>query len=436
MSEPTKISTGIEGLDHALDSLRTGDNVVWQINSLADYIYVANRFVMNIARAGKRIVYFRFGEHVEVVDADALAASGANAKKYELDAHIGFESFTVAVHRIIRQEGKGVFYIFDCLTELQKFWFSDRMISNFFCLTNPYLSEMESIGYFPIMYESHTYDTISHIRHAAPVLLNMRTMDGALYIHPVNVNGRSTKTMYFPICLRGDQCTTLTSSVDTYSIFEKFVQIGEQRDCWDKMFDAVMAGDKDDAQIDNILQCLLGIEPQRLELCRRYFSVKDLIDVKNREIGTGCIGGKAAGMLLARNILRDSDPEFFEKRIEPHDSYYIGADVFYTYFVDNNGWGLRTKMNEVRDYLEVAPQIQQELLHGTFSPGIKEQFLSMLEYFGQSPIIVRSSSLLEDGFGNAFAGKYDSVFCANQGTLEERYAVFEQAVRKIGRAHV
>ena len=36
MSEPTKISTGIEGLDHALDSLRTGDNVVWQINSLAE----------------------------------------------------------------------------------------------------------------------------------------------------------------------------------------------------------------------------------------------------------------------------------------------------------------------------------------------------------------------------------------------------------------
>ena len=223
MSEPVKISTGIEGLDHALDSLRIGDNVVWQINSLADYVYVANRFVMNIAREGKRIVYIRFGEHDEVVDADALAASGANAKKYELDAHIGFESFSVAIHRIIREEGKGVFYIFDCLTELQKFWFSDRMISNFFCLTNPYLAEMESTGYFPIMFESHTYDTISQIRHAAPVLLNMRTKDGALYIHPVNVNGRCTKTMYFPIRLRGDQCTTLTSSVDTFSIFEKFV---------------------------------------------------------------------------------------------------------------------------------------------------------------------------------------------------------------------
>lgn len=431
MGERTKISTGIEGLDAALDGLRAGDNVVWQIDSLADYVYVANRFVVNIARAGKRIVYIRFGTHDEVVDAQALAASGANAQKYILDAHIGFESFAVAVHRIIREEGPGVFYIFDCLTELQRFWFSDRMISNFFCLTNPYLSEMGGVGYFPIMYESHTYDTISSIRHAAPVLLNMRTVDGALYMQPVNVAGRRTPRMYFPIRLRGGACETLTSSADTAYLFERFVQVGEQRDCWDKMFDAVMAGEKDDAQIDNILQCLLGIEPQRLELCRRYFTVKDLIDIKGREIGTGCIGGKAAGMLLARNILRESDPALFETRIEPHDSYYIGADVFYTYFVENNGWGLRMKINGVHDYMEVAPQIQQELLHGTFAPAIREQFLSMLEYFGQSPIIVRSSSLLEDGFGNAFAGKYDSVFCANQGTLAERYAVFEQAVRTV-----
>jgi len=55
----------------------------------------------------------------------------------------------------------------------------------------------------------------------------------------------------------------------------------------------------------------------------------------------------------------------------------------------------------------------------------------MLEYFGQSPIIVRSSSLLEDNFGNAFAGKYESVFCVNQGTPQERYEAFEQAVRTV-----
>ena len=55
----------------------------------------------------------------------------------------------------------------------------------------------------------------------------------------------------------------------------------------------------------------------------------------------------------------------------------------------------------------------------------------MLSYYGQSPIIVRSSSFLEDGFGNAFAGKYESVFCVNFGPLEKRLAAFEDAVRKV-----
>jgi hypothetical protein len=55
----------------------------------------------------------------------------------------------------------------------------------------------------------------------------------------------------------------------------------------------------------------------------------------------------------------------------------------------------------------------------------------MLEHYGQSPIIVRSSSLLEDNFGNAFAGKYESVFCANQGSPEIRFEAFEQAVRTV-----
>ena len=62
---------------------------------------------------------------------------------------------------------------------------------------------------------------------------------------------------------------------------------------------------------------------------------------------------------------------------------------------------------------------------------MEEQFSFLLEYFGQDPIIVRSSSILEDGFGNAFAGKYESVFCANTGTAEERLEEFENAIRMV-----
>ena len=62
---------------------------------------------------------------------------------------------------------------------------------------------------------------------------------------------------------------------------------------------------------------------------------------------------------------------------------------------------------------------------------MKRRFSFLLEYYGQDPIIVRSSSILEDGFGNAFAGKYESVFCANTGTLEERLEEFENAIRQV-----
>ena len=62
---------------------------------------------------------------------------------------------------------------------------------------------------------------------------------------------------------------------------------------------------------------------------------------------------------------------------------------------------------------------------------MREQFVRIIEYYGQDPYIVRSSSILEDGFGNAFAGKYESVFCPNRGILEERIREFEQAIKVV-----
>ena len=437
MENKNVVSTGIQGLDEAIDRLRTGDTVTWQIEDIGDYMFVATKFVVDEALTGRPMIYLRFGDHEELVHTELLKARGANIKCIELDPTVGFETFAVQVHRIISTEPEDSFFLFDCLSDLQRYWFSDLMICNFFCLTCEFIAARGALCYMALRYERHIYETISRIRHATSVLLNIRTLDGCTYIHPVKASGRTAKNMFFPLRISGTRCETITSSSDTYAIFDIFTQTGERRDCWDSMFDSVRADNPEPTDADgvalkeNILRCLLGTEPQRLDLCRRYFSVRDLMEIKRREIGTGCIGGKAVGMLLARHIIRDTDPEFYARRIEPHDSYFIGADVFYTYAVQNNTWELRTRMIEPDDYIRIAPEFRERLLHGEFMPGIKEQFLSMLEYFGQSPIIVRSSSLLEDGIGNAFAGKYESVFCPNQGTLEERYRVFEDAVRTV-----
>ena len=433
----TRVSTGIPGLDRSLDALRAGDIVAWQMESIGDYMFVASQFVTDEVSTGRRMVYLRFGDHEELIPTRALEARGVNIKKYRLDPSVGFETFAVQVHRIISSEAQDSFFLFDCISELQRYWFSDLMICNFFVLTSEFIRERGALCYVALRYERHTYETISRIRKATSVLLNIRTMKGRTYILPVKAQGRRSPQMYFPLRVHGTRSEVVTSSSETYAIFDIFTQTGEKRDCWDSMFDSVAPDHPEPTDPDgvalkeNIMKCLLGTEPQRLELCRKHFTVRDLMEIKRREIGTGCIGGKSVGMLLARAILRAADPELYARRIEPHDSYFIGADVFYTYAVQCNIWELRTQMTEPEDYIRFAPEMRERLLHGQFMPAIKDQFLSMLEYFGQSPIIVRSSSLLEDGIGNAFAGKYESVFCPNQGSLEERYQDFENAVRTV-----
>ena len=164
METERRISTGIDGLDEAIDYLRPGDTVVWQCEHISDYMYVATRFVTNVARKGDRIVYIRFADHEEIMDTAALRERGANVEKYELDPRVGFETFAVQVHRIIDKEPLGTFFVFDCLSDLQKYWFSDLMISNFFLLINPFLIRRQAVAYQPIDYEKHTYETAARRR--------------------------------------------------------------------------------------------------------------------------------------------------------------------------------------------------------------------------------------------------------------------------------
>ncbi|PKN04954.1 MAG: phosphoenolpyruvate synthase, partial [Deltaproteobacteria bacterium HGW-Deltaproteobacteria-9] len=183
--------------------------------------------------------------------------------------------------------------------------------------------------------------------------------------------------------------------------------------------------------VETLSHVLIGREKRMLSLVKEYFSLEDLVEIKKRLIGTGFIGGKSVGMLLARNILRKDPSLDWTAELEIHDSFYIGSDIFYSYMVQNGWWKLLMAQKTDEGYFKIANELKSKMLHGVFPDEVKEQFQLMLEYFGQSPIIVRSSSLLEDAFGNAFAGKYESYFCPNQGTPEERYKNFEEAVRKI-----
>jgi hypothetical protein len=437
MAPFAQVSTGINGLDEILNYLQMGDNVVFQVDNIEDYKKFVDPYVETALARNQRLVYMRFANH------PALLSASPSIKVYKLNANQGFESFSTEVHNIVRDEGRDVFYVFDCLSDLLMAWATDLMIGNFFVITCPYLFELNTVAYFAILRSRHSFKTVARIRETTQVLLDVYNNSGKICVHPLKAWKRYTPTMFLPHIMEGGKFVPILNSADAASILhfmtDKNTTSGVRNlDYWDRIFlkagsilenpDALQ--EKQD-MVETLSRVMIGREKRILALVKEYFTLEDLVEIKKRLIGTGFIGGKSVGMLLARNILRKDPALDWQAELEMHDSFYIGSDIFYSYMVQNGWWKLLMAQKTDEGYFEVARELKSKMLHGVFPDEIKEQFQLMLEYFGQAPIIVRSSSLLEDAFGNAFAGKYESYFCISQGTPEERYRHFEEAVRKI-----
>jgi hypothetical protein len=431
------ISTGIKGLDSIITGLRAGDNVVWQIDDIKDYIDMARPFVSEAIKEKKRVIYIRFASHRELVK------PSKDIKRYELDPDAGFEIFTTKINNIITNEGEGAYYIFDCLSELLSAWATDLMIGNFFMVTCPYLYELKTLTYFSILRNNHSFKALARIRETTQLLLDVYQCEGSLFIHPIKVWNRYSPTMFLPHQKDGDRFIPITDSVNAVKILSYIREKGAEGakrnlDYWDRLFleaAEIVKSRAPAAIIKDTIKRLSGIMLTRnkkiLSLAVHNFSLEELIDIKSRLVGTGFIGGKSVGMLLARKMLSKDKSIDWNNISEPHDSFYIGSDIFYSYIVQNLWWKLRMQQKTEEGYFSIAKILKEKMLYGVFSDEIMEHFQQIIDYFGSSPIIVRSSSLLEDGFGNAFAGKYESIFLANQGTPEQRYIQFAEAVKKI-----
>jgi len=170
-------------------------------------------------------------------------------------------------------------------------------------------------------------------------------------------------------------------------------------------------------------------------VAKRVFSIADLRGIYERRIGHGKIGGKAAGMLLAWKILQRCHskrwPDISQKISIP-ESYYLATDMLYEFHRINN---LEEYMNQKYRPLDKIrsdyPKIVDVHMRGEFPGTVVEQLEEVLHQLGDTPVIVRSSSLLEDNFGHAFAGKYQSHFCPNRGTKEENLQQLLDAIRRI-----
>ncbi len=166
-----------------------------------------------------------------------------------------------------------------------------------------------------------------------------------------------------------------------------------------------------------------------INIAKAWFTAGDLMEIRRRKIGLGKIGGKAAGMLLAARILSEVAEDDIRDSLCIPESFFIGSDVMYAFMTYNNllHWNDQKYKSETQIHADY-PRIQTEYTKGEFPDDILEKLRALLDEVGDKPLIVRSSSLLEDNFGTSFAGKYDSVFCPNQGSVKQNLHDLTQAI--------
>ena len=433
------MTTGLPSLDAVLKGVLPGDNIVWQVDSIDEYQELVTPYCQAAVRNGRKLVYFRYARH------KALVSAEEGAEVHELDPEGGFENFIAQIHAVIEEAGPGAFYVFDCLSRLAVDWYSDQMLGNFFMLTCPYLFDLETVTYFALYRNYHTSHAIGPIQNTTQLFLDVYRHKDELYVRPIKVQQRYSPTMNMLHVRRGDEFLPVMSSAVISEILTSAKWSGLNSDSslgfWESSFlqarELLTSGEyrpdlpeKGKAVYEKLVRMVISRDETMQKLIGRCLTLQDILDIRKRMIGTGLIGGKTVGMLLACAIVKNANPRF-AGLLEAQDSFFIGSDVFFTFLVRNGIWWVRQKQRDPDTFLEGAEQARRRIITGDFPDYIIKQFEEMLDYFGQSPFIVRSSSLLEDNFGNSFAGKYDSVFCVNQGPRERRMQDFLAAVKRI-----
>lgn len=186
-----------------------------------------------------------------------------------------------------------------------------------------------------------------------------------------------------------------------------------------------------------LIRRFLSDELEFIRVAQQHLDIVDFDDIALRLIypvgSSGKIGGKGTGMFLAKQILkRESEGVPLLNAVKVPKTWYITTDEMREFLHYNNLQGLNEQ--RYRDLYEIRidySNIIQMMKNSHFPANIVKSLAMALDDFGESPLIVRSSSLLEDQSGAAFSGKYKSLFLANQGTKKDRLEDLTNAIIEV-----
>lgn len=187
----------------------------------------------------------------------------------------------------------------------------------------------------------------------------------------------------------------------------------------------------------SLIRRILNDDPHFIRNATRFMEINDFYRLLQRIIypaaSHGKLGGKGSGLILAQQILRKSaQTNDVLRNIKTPKTWYLTSDSI-LHFISHNDLDeiVEQKYQDLDQVRQDYPYVVHVFKNSPLPPEIVNGLSVALDDFGNSPLIVRSSSLLEDRAGFSFAGKYKSLFIANQGSKKQRLAELMDAISEV-----
>ena len=186
----------------------------------------------------------------------------------------------------------------------------------------------------------------------------------------------------------------------------------------------------------SLIQRLLTGQLDFIKVAKNYIGTHTFERILDRVVmpaeSYGKLGGKAAGLILAHRLLRKCGADDGVTRIRVPVSWFVASSAMRQFIAYNDLEDvLEQKYKTIDEARHDYPNIIRLFKNSRFPPELVKGISLALAEFEDRPLVVRSSSLLEDRVGTAFSGKYKSLFLANQGTKHERREALLDAIAEV-----
>jgi pyruvate,water dikinase len=186
-----------------------------------------------------------------------------------------------------------------------------------------------------------------------------------------------------------------------------------------------------------LIRRFLTEQLEYINIAKKYVDLEDFFDLSGRIVflpdSHGKLGGKSAGLFISSRILKQAMRRVKAiGTVKKPKTWYVTSDGIMAFIQYNNlEEVIEQKYKGLAEIRQEYPHLVQVFKNCAFPPEIVKGLSVALDDFGEVPLIVRSSSLLEDRLGTAFAGKYKSLFLANRGDKQKRLEALLEAIAEV-----